>query len=50
MAPETKTHIACACPPSHRRLRRVLSAIAGLLVAGIAAALIYIGVTGGATP
>ncbi|BCM94020.1 hypothetical protein IAD21_05915 [Abditibacteriota bacterium] len=50
MLPESETEVVVACPASHRRLRRVLSAIIVALVVCLASTLIYLGFTGGLRP
>jgi len=42
-------HIECegGCSPSHRRLRRTLTAVVLVLVAAIVALLVYLALTGG---
>jgi len=49
LAVPTPTQIECAegCSPSHRRLRRTLTGVVLVLVAAIAALLIYLALTGG---
>lgn len=47
MSSDAKNEITCACPPSHRRLRRVLSSIIVVLVVCLGVGIIYLEITGG---
>ena len=51
-APPTPPHIECAggCTPAHRKLRRVLLSVVGVLILVILATYIYIAHSGGLTP
>lgn len=49
MSPKPNTEILCACPPSHRRLRRSLSAIIVVLALCLIGTLSYLALTGGFT-
>ncbi len=50
--PPDQQHIQCAqgCTPAHRKLRRVMLSIVGVLILAILGTLIFIAHTGGLTP